>query len=133
LWTIILTLYGHSNTYPVTGWEKLRRGWNNKITSSTRTDLGNVNFFLETRRSGKKNKTIQYYNIRRHEVQRNITKMENTNKRKYTMFNIMTDRWLKRRLRSPWRSTKTMGEKKRPQPGTNHGQMLLVCSVREWR
>jgi len=59
--------------------------------------------------------------------------MENTNKRKYTMFNIMTDRWLKRRLRSPWRSTKTMGEKKRPQPGTNHGQMLLVCSVREWR
>lgn len=49
------------------------------------------------------------------------------------MFNIMTDRWLQRRLRSPWRSTKTMGEKKRPQPGTNHGQMLLVCGVREWR
>jgi len=59
--------------------------------------------------------------------------MENTNKRKYTMFNIMTDRWLKTRLQSPWRSTKTMGEKKRPQPNTNHGQMLLVCSVREWR
>lgn len=49
------------------------------------------------------------------------------------MFNIMTDRWLQRRQRSPWRSTKTMGEKKRPQPGTNHGQMLLVCGVREWR
>jgi len=50
------------------------------------------------------------------------------------MFNIfLTDRWLQRRLRSPWRSTKTMGEKKRPQPGTNHGQMLLVCGVREWR
>jgi len=45
----------------------------------------------------------------------------------------MTDRWLKRRLLSPWRSMKTMGEKKRPQPGTNHGQMLLVSGVREWR
>lgn len=45
----------------------------------------------------------------------------------------MTDRWLQRRQRSPWRSMKTMGEKKRPQPGTNHGQMLLVCGVREWR
>lgn len=91
-----------------------------------------------TRRSQKEKiikpyNTILTYYYTETWVQRNVIKIENINKRKYTMFNIMTDRWLQRRQRSPWRSTKTMGEKKRPQPGTNHGQMLLVCGVREWR